>query len=707
MTTLEKIRNKAGLLVTVIGVALLAFIVGDMLNGSQSFMRQSQDKVIVINGERVTTEQFNKAIADMTEIYRMQSGQASLSAEYTQQINAQVYDALVREMLIQEEAAKIGMQVSSEELADIVSGDHISPMLMQMPFFKNPQTGVFDKAMLTNFLQAVVGDGPATPEIQQARQFWMFWEKNIKNQRLEEKFNTLLSKTITPNSLDVKAQYEGGKVSADFAYAMQALSTVADSTVQITDAEIKSRYEELKDVRYKQGETRAVKYFYVDIAPNESDYEEAETTINDAREEFATTTEIASFVNMNSDASYNDVFTAVTKFTPEEQQFIEKSEPNQVFGPYLENDAYRMYRVLEKTVAPDSIKARHIVLAGQDKKATKALADSLVTVLKKGGDFAALAAEFSADTRSAENGGELGWFTEMDALAGIGPEFKDASFAADLKEYIVIETNFGVIVAQVTDETKPVAKAKVAQYAINVSASSRTFQQLYANVNSFIATNNTLEAIEKNALENGFNILSNGNVQTTDYTLGVIKDARPAIQWAFHNPVGTVSDVKEIDNKFVVLVVTGETPAGYTPLAQVSEMIRFELLRKKKAEKIVNDLKAKSITTMDGYAQAMGSRVDTAKFVSFNTARITGIGNEPVLSGSAPYVAENTLTGPLAGNNAVYVLSVTDKTTSEAPFDAAAEKASMSANWAYRLMYQVMSVLENDAEIEDYRVNFY
>ncbi len=707
MTTLEKIRNKAGLLVAVIGVALLAFIVGDMLNGSQSFMRQSQDKVIVINGERVTTEQFNKAIADMTEIYRMQSGQASLSPEYTQQINAQVYDALVREMLVQEEAAKVGMQVSSEELADIVSGDNISPMLMQLPFFRNPQTGAFDKAMLLNFLQAVVGDGPATPEIQQARQFWLFWEKNIKNQRLEEKFNTLLTKIITPNSLDVKAQYEGGKVSADFAYAMQALSTVPDSTVQVSNAEIKARYEKLKDVRYKQGDTRAVKYFYVDIAPNESDYEEAETMINEARDEFASTTEIASFVNMNSDASYNDVFIAVNKFTPDEQQFIEKSVPNQVFGPYLENDAYRMYRVIEKTVAADSIKARHIVLAGQDKESAKALADSLVTVLKKGGDFAALSAEFSADTRSAENGGELGWFTEMDALAGIGPEFKDAAFAANLKEYIVIETSFGAIVAQITEKTKPVAKAKVAQYAINVSASSRTFQQLYANVNSFIATNTTLAAIEENALENGFNVLSNGSVKSTDYTLGVIKDARPAIQWAFHNPVGAVSDVKEIDNKFVVVVVTGQTPAGYTPMAQVSDMLRLELIREKKAAKIVNDLKAKSITSLDGYAQAMDSRIDTAKYVSFNTARITGIGNEPILSGAAPYVADNTLTGPLAGNNAVYVISVTDKTINEAPFDAAAEKASMTANWTYRLMYQVMSVLENNAEIEDYRVNFY
>ena len=713
MATLEKIRNKAGLLVTAIGVALFAFIIGDLFSGGQTFWRQSQDKVISINGERITTETFQRNINDLTEVYKLQTGQNTLSAEYTQQINNQVYENMIRETLIGDEAAKIGMIVSKEELADLVSGDHISPMLQQMPFFRNPETGAFDKSLLLNFLNAVVSveagaqGAAASQELEQARKFWLFWEKNIKKQRLEDKYNTLLAKAIMPNSLDTRAQFEGAKTSANFAYAMQALSTVSDSAVTVSNAEIKALYNKLKETRFKQGETRAVKYFAVDILPSEEDFKNADDEINKARAEFASTNEIADFVNMNSEVPYVDAFVAISAMDADQKQFVETAAANQVFGPYLEDNTYKMYRLVAKTTAPDSVKARHIMLPLQNEAAALQLADSLLTVLNKGGNFAALAEQFSADRNSAANGGDLGWFTEVAALRGIGADFKDACFSAKPKEYFTIRTTYGIHVAQVTEATKPVAKAKVAEYAIAVTPSSRTFQKLYAEVNQFIANNNTVEAVEKNAAEKGYNLLSNTHLTTTDMNLGMIQNARPAIRWAFQNEPGKISEVFEIDNKFVVVAVTGETPAGYTPLAQAEPALRYELIGGKKAEKIIADLKAKGLNTLDAYASAMDSRVDTAKFVSFNTNRITGVGNEPVLSGSAPYVAENQLTGPLAGKNGVYVFSVYNKTQSEAPFNEATEKQALENNLTYRLMYQSMEVLKNHAQIEDYRINFY
>ena len=713
MATLEKIRNKAGLLVTAIGVALFAFIIGDLFSGGQTFWRQSQDKVVTINGERVTTETYQRNIEDLTEIYKMQSGQNNLPAEYSQQINQQVYDNLVREALIGEEAAKIGMVVSKEELADLVSGDHISPILQQMPFFKNPETGAFDKSLLLNFLQAVTsteegmyGDA-ASQELQQARRFWMFWEKNIKKQRLEEKYTTLLAKAIMPNSLDVKAQFEGGKTSADFAYAMQALSTVPDSAVTVSKSELTALYNKLKDSRFKQGESRSVKYFAVDIVPSQEDYKNAEDEINKARTEFASTNDIADYVNMNSEVPYFDAFVAISTLAPEEKQFVEASDVNTVAGPYLEKDTYKMYRLVAKTSAPDSVKARHIMIPLQDEARALVIADSLMTELGKGADFAALAEQFSVDRNSAANGGDLGWFTEMSALRGIGLEFKNACFEVQGNKYFTVRSNYGIHVAQVTDRTRNVAKAKVAEYSIVVTPSSRTFQKLYADINQFIATNNTLAALESAAPEKGYNLISNTNLGASEYNLGAIKNARPAIRWAFHNKPGTISEIFEFDNKFIVMAVAGETPAGYASMEQVEPMLRRELAASKKAEKIIADLKAKAPASLDAYASAMGSRVDTAKFVSFNTARITGIGTESALSGIAPYISENTLTGPVAGKNAVYVLSVYNKNQSEAPFDAAAEKRMLENNWTYRIMYQSMEVLKNHASIEDSRVNFY
>lgn len=713
MATLEKIRNKAGLLVTAIGAALFAFIIGDLFSGGQTFWRQSQDKVMSINGEKITTETFQRNVEDLSEVYKLQTGQNSLPAEYQQQINNQVYENLINETLIGEEAAKIGMTVSKEELADLVSGEHISPMLQQMPFFRNPQTGAFDKSLLLNFLNAVVSveegaqGAAASQELQQARKFWLFWEKNIKKQRLEDKYNTLLAKAIMPNSLDTKAQYEGGKASVDFAYAMQALSTVPDSAVTVSSAEIKALYNKQKETRFKQGETRAVKYFAVDIVPSEEDYKNADEDINKARAEFASTKDISDYVNMNSEVPYLDAFVAVSAMDADQKQFVETASADQVFGPYLEDNTYKMYRLIAKTTAPDSVKARHIMLPIQDEAKALQLADSLLNVLNKGGDFNALAQEFSVDRNSATNGGDLGWFTEVAALRGIGLDFKNACFSAKPKEYFTIRTTYGIHIAQVTEVTKPVAKAKVAEYAIAVTPSSRTFQKLYADVNQFIANNNKVDLIEKNAAEKGFNLMTLNRLSTTDMNLGVIQNARQAIRWAFQNEPGKISEVFEIDNKFVVVAVTGATPAGYTPLAQAEPALRYELIGTKKAEKIVADLKAKGISTLDAYASAMDSRIDTAKFVSFNTSRITGVGNEPVLSGSAPYVKENQLTGPLAGKNGVYVFSVYNRAESQAPYNAETEKQALENNLTYRLMYQSMQVLRNRADIEDFRINMY
>ena len=713
MATLEKIRGKAGLLVITIGLALFAFIIGDLFRGGETFWRQSQDKVITINGEKITSEVFQNNVEDLSEIYKMQLGQNSLPAEYQQQVNNQVYENIVNEALITAEAAKIGMTVSKEELADLVTGDHISPVLQQLPFFRDPQTGAFDKESLINFVHAVTSveagaqGAAASQELAQARKFWLFWEKSIKQQRLEDKFTSLLSKAIMPNKLDVQAYYDGGKTSVDFSYAVQSLNSIPDSLVSVSNSEIKALYDRVKDARYKQGETRAVKYFSVDIVPSEEDYKAAEEEINKAREEFVATNDVADFVNANSEVPYVDAAVAVSTLGADEKQFVENGQVGDVYGPYLERDTYKMYRIMGKSMGPESIQARHIMLPIDNIEASLATADSLMQVCQRGGDFAALAEQFSIDRNSASNGGQLGWFTEVSALRGLGDKFKEDCFAARLNQYFVCQSLYGVHLVQVTEQTAPVAKAKVAEYAQTVGASSRTFQKLYSDVNTFVAKNNTAELIEKNASEAGFNLMTQGRLTTTDTNLGLIQNARQAVRWAFLNDPGKISEVFELDNKFVVVIVTGETPAGYTPLAQVEPALRYELLGQKKGEKIVADLKAKNLGSLEAYAEAMNSNVGEAKFVSFNTNRIAGIGNEPVLCGIAPYAAEGQLTGPVAGNNGVYVFTVTGRTESETPFNAADEKRALENNLVNRLMYQSLMVLRNHAEIEDFRMNMY
>lgn len=218
MATLEKIRSKAGLLVLVVGVALFAFIIGDFLNSGSTYFRQSQEKIAEIEGEVVHIQDYQARIDEMSEMYKMQSGSTSLPEEVMTQIRQSVFDAMVQEVVLDNATEKLGMVVSAEELFDMVQGENISPLIQQMQMFTNPQTGVFDKAALLNFLKQIDADNISSYPVEQqaqllqARNFWLFWEKNIKRQRLEQKYTMLLSKAVSANSLEAKDAFEAGNL---------------------------------------------------------------------------------------------------------------------------------------------------------------------------------------------------------------------------------------------------------------------------------------------------------------------------------------------------------------------------------------------------------------------------------------------------------------------------------------------------------------
>lgn len=710
MAALETIRNKAGLLVGAIGVALFAFVIGDLLTNGSTFFRQSKDKVVVVNGKKFTTEEFMNRVNELTEVYKLQLGQQTLPDEYNVQIRQAAYEGLVREEILNEEFEKLGLQVSPEELFDLIQGKNISPMVQQIPFFQNPQTGAFDKSMLLNFLKTVNTQdltqfGPEGAEqVKALKKYWLFWEKAIKQQRLEEKYNAIIAKAVIANNIEAKAAYEGSKVNADFTYAMQPYASIADSTVKVTDKDYQAVYDKYKD-RFKQDETRSVKYLAVPIRPSQEDFAEVESKMAEIKDDFVLSENVADIVNDNSDHPYVNAFVAVRDLNPSLQEFVQSSNVGDVKAPALENDVYTMAKVVAKTSAPDSAKVRFIALQGNDAKA-KSLADSLSAAIKNGASFADAAAKYSTHP-SAQNGGEAGWINEAGAVQ-VGDDFRKAAFEAPLNAVTTIDSPYGIQLVQVTERTAPVSKVKLAVIEMEVTPSSRTTSNIYNDINAYLANNKSLADFEKNATEKGFNVLSNPAVTGNDYTLGTLRNARQAVAWAFREAEkGQVSQIFEIDNNFVVVALADVTPKGYTPLAQVKPFIKNEVLNDKKAEIIIADLKAKNLTSMDAYAQAMQTKVDTAMMVNFNTQRITGIGQEPVLCALAPMSALNKVTAPVKGNNGVYVLDVFNKVESEKAFDLQSEVKTIEGTIAYRLIYQTFNVLRNQSEVEDYRVNFF
>ena len=711
MATLEKIRSKAGLLVLVVGLALFAFIIGDFLNSGSTYFRQSQERIAEIDGEVIKIQDYQARVDEMTEIYKMQSGSASLPEEYMTQIRQSVFDGMVQEIVLDEATQKLGMVVGPEELFDMVQGENISPLIQQMQMFVNPQTGAFDKSALLTFLKQIDVDNIATypaeqqAQLQQAQRFWMFWEKNIKRQRLESKYTTLLSKAIAANALDAKAAFDESVENSDIVYAMQSYATIPDSTIAVSDSEIKQLYEQRKE-SYKQKASKIIDYIAVDIRPSKEDYDKVQADIESVKSELETTDRVADLVNENSEVPYVDAFFTENALDAEMKQFATTAEVGAIYGPVFDNDKYRLFKLIDKTNAPDSVKVSHIMLAGKGEAETKALADSLLTVLKGGASFEELAKQFSAD-QAAENGGELGWFTEATALRGVNAEFKDAVFGTPLNQIAVVKSMYGTHLVKVTEKTANVAKYKVADIDMTVSPSSKTYSNIYNELNQFISNNHSLEKLTANAKEAGYNLVSDATVTKDDQLLGSVQNSRQVSRWAFQNDKGAISEIFECNDKFVVAAMKGSLDEGYRPVELVAAPLKAELIAQKKGEQIAAALAAKNLTSVEAYAEAMGAKVDSVKFVNFATRRISGIGIEPNLNAAVAMAQVDQVSAPVKGNNGVYVFKVYARNKDAKTYDEAEQVRTLDATNAYRVGFQAIQSLINKAEVEDNRIRFY
>jgi peptidyl-prolyl cis-trans isomerase D len=712
MATLEKIRKRAGLLVAVVGLALFAFIIGDLLNSGSSFFNRSQNNVVVVNGNIVDYQDYMARENELTEVYQLQLGTTSLNENYMNQIRQTVYENIVMENVLIPRLEKIGMAITGEEMTDMVEGENISPILLQNPMFQNPQTGSFDRTGIINFLNQLKNIENYPPEaqaqLQQYKILWLFWEKNIRRNRMSEKYLTLLNKAVTANSLDAKDAFDNASVSSDIVYVMQSFYSVADSTVNVTASEIEKLYRERKEM-FRQSETCIIDYIAVDIVPSQEDYSRVAKEMDAVRDELETTDNVAALTNEKSERKYLNAFFSIDGFGTDADiiDFVSSAEIGDITGPVFKDNKYRILKLVDKTVDADSVNVSEIRIAPRDTEAeTKAYADSLLDALKNGADFVELVQAHSTD-QLVEKNGEIGWLTEAGALQGLNEDFKKTVFSLPVGRCAVVKSTYGTYIVKVTDRTKDVPKYKVADIEYTVTPSSATRSLLYNSLNQFIANNNSVEKIEAAAKENGYELVSNARVYSTDMTLGNITGARQVVRWAFNNKKNDISEINECDDKFVVAAHKGRLPEGYQSLASVSPQLKAELAAKKKAEALAADLKSKNLTSIAAYAEAMQTTPDTVRFVTMATSRITNIGVEPALNALVTLSPPNKVSDPVAGNNGVYVFEVINRTTDSDPYDESSQKTMLEAGNAYRIGNSALRHLQQQADIEDNRIRFY
>lgn len=712
MATLQKIRSKGPLLVIAVGLALFAFIAGDAWQVIQP--HQSQD-VGEINGESLSAQDYQALLEEYTEVVKFTSGLSALSDAQSDQLKDEVWQTYVNNKLIENEAEKLGLTVPNEEIQAIIdAGTH--PLLQQTPF-RNPSTGAFDKDVLKQFLVEYSKMNVAQLPSQYAEyyqnmyNFWRFIEKTLIQSRLQEKYMALISNSFLSNPVEAQEAFNGKNSQSDLLLAAVPYTAVSDSLVSVSESDLRAAYDKKKEQYRQYVETRNIKYIDVQVTASQADRDALQKEMEEYTAQLTnTSTDYATFVrSTGSSVPYVDLYYTTRTLPSDVVARLDSVAVGDVFGPYYyaTDNTLNSFKKLGKASMADSIEFRQIQVVAADAAKTKALADSIYGAIKGGADFAELAKKYGQT-------GEPTWISSAN--------YEGAQIDGDNLKYIGAITTLAKgelanlaltqanVIMQVTDKKAVKEKYKVAIVKRTVDFSKETYSKAYNDFSSFIATNNTLEKMVANAEDAGYRLLDRNDLSSAEHGIGGIRDTKDALRWVFEAKPGEVSGLYECGESDHMLVVGLESivPEGYRPLALVQDQLRYEVLRDKKAEKIMADMKASGAASFNQYKSLENAVQDSVKMVTFGApAYVSALrSSEPLVSAYASVGELNKLSAPIKGNGGVFVLQTYAKENLEGTYDQKTEEEALVGLYT-RMASQFLNDLYLKADVKDTRYLFF
>lgn len=707
MATLQKIRTQGGLLVAiVIGLALVAFILGDLFQSGSSLFTRGRLEVGSIKGESVQYPDFMTKAEQLAEIYRSNTGQSQLNEDEWVQVREQTWENLIREKVMGDVYDEVGIAVSSDEMFDMVQGNNIHPIVQQI--FTDPNTGIFDRGMVVNFLKNL--EMGVSPE---QRNYWLYLEQQILNERLQAKYNNLIGKALYVTGNEAQQSVEQRSRNFNFEYIVLNYSSVPDSTVKITDSDLKAYYEANKN-EFKVEKTREIEYITFPVKPSQADYAAAERWINDIQDDFKNATDNIQFINSNSDVNFVDVWYKRENIPANLSAWIfdEAAAVGDVFGPYFENESYKLAKLHASELMPDSVEARHILLRAtnaQEAAAAQMLADSLKGLIDSGSDFATLARQYSTDTGSSITGGDLGWF----GRGMMVKPFEDAAFNNKVGEVTIVPSQFGLHIVQTTRKGTLTPQVQVAVLERTVTPSTQTNQAVYALASKFVSENTNREkfnaAAEAQGLEKKLAV-----VRENDREIPGLEMPRPLIRAAFDADVNDIlkntdgSPIFEFGENFVIGTLTKETEEGVAPFETVKVRVELAVEREKKAAYLADRIRTASEGKSDMYAIAtdLNASVNVASNINFSSVTVPDVGSEPALIGTVSALDNGAMSKPFKGNTGVFLAKV-NTVEENGGDDIDAEKARLVQSMSFRASYQAYEAHREAVKIEDNRSKFF
>ena len=700
MAVLEKIRVKLGVFISiVIALALLSFIIDPTTLEAVSNSMSSKNDVGEINGKRVSIRDFEQEVEDFTALNEMMTGSSAHSEQQMEATRNAVWQSLVDKYLFEKEAKAAGINVGNAEMSALMfgDGDMVSPLISGDPAFAD-ESGNFSRERFNEFVKARNTDQSGSIKI-----YTDYLKNTIYTQRFYEKYYSLFAQSNVANPLMLSKQIDGNNNTVDVEFVMVPYGFRTDSTIVVSDKEIKDYYKSHKEL-YRQQASRDIEYVVFEVKPSDEDIAAANEQILKVYDEFASAgkDEMKGFLLRNSDRPYSEYY-----YRPGELSTISADVNDFVFNDgkgaskvFTKDNTFYVAKVIDSRMVPDSVFVKHILLQGEQ----EALADSLVGVLNRGGEsFANIAALYSADQNpNVAERGDIGWMTQTYMIPGM-----ESVMTAPLNKIFVLDTQYGKHIVKVTDRTEPLLKKQVAILEKTAIAGKETFNKYYSQANDLAVKaggkyENYRKAVEESGL---YSHPVNRMLEGTD-RLGSIDGTKPVARWAFDAKKGKVSDIITVNNNyFFVVALKGIHKEGYATLDEMSSDIRNILYREKLGAKRAAETaeKIKGLDSMQAIADTLGTTVSTKSDIAF--ASLTSQGLDPKFIGAVSVAETGRISGPLAGNIGVYVYKVTGRDTGAFyTEDDAKTRDSQMTRYSLQMLVPVMM---QDADVKDNRARFY
>ncbi len=704
MALIGTLRTKmTKLVVGLVALSMGAFIVGGDLfgNGPRSVFGGSKNTVGEIAGHSVMLDEYQSAIQERENAYMLNFGRQPGEREQPQ-LRQEAWELLILKYAITPQFKKVGVKVTSDEAWDMVQGKNMDENL-KTSFADS--TGKFDRSKLITWMKNL-----DRPEMMQDRIRWDVFKQGLVPSRERLKYEYLLTKTNYVTDAEAERDYHAQNDVVEAKYLHVPFFAVSDSLVTISNGDLNAYYEKNKE-KYRTMQSRNLSYVTFPVIPSPEDSAAIRQELARVVENFKTTKEDSVFATSNTDGKTPYTKYSISSLPAFLSNQKEKLKAGMLLDPILENGAYKVVKIVK--IGTDTVynaKASHILIkwdkdTPEGKKAAKEQAIKILKDIKAGASFAAKAREFGTDG-TASRGGDLGWFTSGQMVK----PFQDAVFNAKKTGLLsdVVETQFGYHIIEVTG-VKDNTSYTVATVEREITPSDETHNEAFRKADAFSHDVSGIDAFKEKAKKENLSIFDAAEISTTDRKINNLNDARRIVTWLFRDAsVGKVSEVFDLENNYIVAVMTGETKEGYKPLDKVKDEITPAVKNGVKSKMIIDKLNGLK-GSLEEIAKAYGAdaAVYSTSDLKLNGNTLPSVGFDPVGVGEAFSLESGKRSMPFKGENGVLIIEVQNKTIAPAIGDFTMFKNQLLQNQNNRAGYGVAEAIKKAADIQDMRYRFY